>query len=173
LLSWALFCWSDDGRDVLSNGTFVSVAPLRVLVAEDESIIRLDLCEMLERNRFIVCAEARNGEEAVELARSMRPDVVILDIGMPKLDGIEAARRILAERRVPIVMLTGDGREEVVAEAVEVGVYAYLVKPFRERDVVPAIRAARARHSDLVAGKELPGAGEYADVYLSGYGYTA
>src|SRR5438445_12359268 len=80
--------------------------PLRVLVAEDQAIIRLDLCGVLEQYGLIVCAEARDGEEAVELARTARPDVALLDVRMPKLDGIEAARRIYAERPIPIVMLT-------------------------------------------------------------------
>jgi response regulator NasT len=124
---------------------------MRVLVAEDETIIRLDLRDLLERSGFEVCAEARDGEEAVALARSARPDVAIMDVKMPKLDGIEAARRILDERPIPIVMLTAYGQEELVMRAVEAGVFGYLVKPFREQDVLPAIRTARARHEELTA----------------------
>jgi AmiR/NasT family two-component response regulator len=124
---------------------------MRVLVAEDETIIRLDLRDLLERSGFEVCAEARDGEEAVALARSERPDVAIMDVKMPKLDGIEAARRILDERPIPIVMLTAYGQDELVARAVEAGVFGYLVKPFREQDLLPAIRTARARHEELVA----------------------
>src|SRR5690349_222799 len=124
---------------------------MRVLVAEDETIIRLDLRDLLERSGFEVCAEARDGEEAVELARSARPDVAIMDVKMPKLDGIEAARRILDERPIPIVMLTAYGQQELVARAVEAGVFGYLVKPFREQDLLPAISTARARHEELVA----------------------
>jgi len=124
---------------------------MRVLVAEDETIIRLDLRDLLERSGFEVCAEAKDGEEAVELARSERPDVAIMDVKMPKLDGIEAARRILDERPIPIVMLTAYGQDELVSRAVEAGVFGYLVKPFREQDLLPAIRAARARHEELVA----------------------
>jgi AmiR/NasT family two-component response regulator len=127
---------------------------MRVLVAEDETIIRLDLRDLLERSGFEVCAEARDGEEAVELARSELPDVAIMDVKMPKLDGIEAARRILDERPIPIVMLTAYGQEELVSRAVEAGVFGYLVKPFREQDLLPAIRAARARHEELVALRE-------------------
>jgi two-component system, response regulator PdtaR len=127
---------------------------MRVLVAEDETIIRLDLRDLLERSGFEVCAEARDGEEAVALARSERPDVAIMDVKMPKLDGIEAARRILNERPIPIVMLTAYGQEELVSRAVEAGVFGYLVKPFREQDLLPAIRAARARHEELVALRE-------------------
>jgi two-component system, response regulator PdtaR len=127
---------------------------MRVLVAEDETIIRLDLRALLERSGFDVCAEARDGEEAVELARSSRPDVAIMDVKMPKLDGIEAARRILDERPIPIVMLTAYGQEELVGRAVEAGVFGYLVKPFREQDLLPAIRTATARHEELSALRE-------------------
>jgi two-component system, response regulator PdtaR len=127
---------------------------MRILIAEDETIIRLDLKELLERAGFEVCAEARDGAEAVELARSEEPDVAVLDVKMPRLDGIEAARRILDERPIPIVMLTAYGQEELVSRAVEAGVFGYLVKPFREQDLVPAIRAARARHEELAAVRE-------------------
>jgi two-component system, response regulator PdtaR len=127
---------------------------MRVLVAEDETIIRLDLKDLLERSGFEVCAEARDGEEAVELARSERPDVAIMDVKMPRLDGIEAARRILDERPIPIVMLTAYGQDELVQRAAEAGVFGYLVKPFREQDLLPAIRTARARHEELTALRE-------------------
>jgi AmiR/NasT family two-component response regulator len=126
-------------------------ARLRILVAEDETIIRLDLKETLERAGFEVCAEARDGEEAVELARAENPDLAVLDVKMPRLDGIEAARRILAERPIPIVMLTAYGQDELVARAVEAGVFGYLVKPFRETDLLPAMQTARARHAELEA----------------------
>jgi AmiR/NasT family two-component response regulator len=121
----------------------------RVLIAEDETIIRLDLRGLLESAGFEVCAEARDGEEAVRLAGETRPDVALLDVKMPRLDGIEAARRILDERPIPIVMLTAYGQDELVSRAVEVGVFGYLVKPFRETDLVPAIQTARARHDEL------------------------
>jgi two-component system, response regulator PdtaR len=127
---------------------------MRILVAEDETIIRLDLREILERAGFEVCAEARDGEEAVELALSEKPDLAILDVKMPRLDGIDAARRILGERPIPIVILTAYGQEELVSRAVEAGVFGYLVKPFRETDLLPAIRAARARHAELQALRE-------------------
>ena len=126
----------------------------RILIAEDETIIRLDLKHLLERGGFEVCAEARDGEEAVALAASEQPDLAVLDVKMPRLDGIEAARRILAERPIPIVMLTAYGQEELVARAVEAGVFGYLVKPFREDDLLPAIHAARARHAELEALRE-------------------
>ncbi len=122
-----------------------------MLIAEDETIIRLDLKELLERAGFEVVAEARDGVEAVELARAEEPDVAVLDVKMPRLDGIEAARRILADRPIPIVMLTAYGQDELVSRAVEAGVFGYLVKPFRESDLLPAIRAARARHEELSA----------------------
>jgi two-component system, response regulator PdtaR len=127
---------------------------VRVLIAEDETIIRLDLKGLLERAGFEVCAEARDGVEAVDLARSERPDVAVLDVKMPRLDGIEAARRILDERPIPIVMLTAYGQDELVSRAIEAGVFGYLVKPFRESDLLPAIRTARARHEELVALRE-------------------
>jgi AmiR/NasT family two-component response regulator len=126
----------------------------RVLIAEDETIIRLDLRDLLVRSGFEVCAEARDGEEAVALARSEQPDVAIMDVKMPKLDGIEAARRILDERPIPIVMLTAYGQQELVSRAVEAGVFGYLVKPFREQDLLPAIETARARHDELAALRE-------------------
>jgi AmiR/NasT family two-component response regulator len=125
--------------------------PLRILIAEDETIIRLDLRELLERAGFEVCAEARDGEEAVELARSAAPDLAVLDVKMPRLDGIDAARRILEERPIPIVIVSAYGEEELVSRAVEAGVYGYLVKPFRESDLLPAIATARARHEELSA----------------------
>jgi response regulator NasT len=130
------------------------VAPLRILIAEDETIIRLDLRELLEAAGFVVCAEARDGVEAVDLAMTAEPDLAVLDVKMPRLDGIEAARRILAERPIPIVMLTAYGQDELVSRAVEAGVFGYLVKPFRESDLLPAIRTARARHDELSALRE-------------------
>jgi response regulator NasT len=124
---------------------------MRILIAEDETIIRLDLRDLLERAGHEVIAEARDGEEAVALARTHDPELAVLDVRMPKLDGIEAARRILDERPIPIVMLTAYGHEELVARAVEAGVFGYHVKPFREQDLVPALETARARHEELAA----------------------
>ena len=129
----------------------MSVGPVRILIAEDQTIIRLDLRELLEGAGFDVVAEARDGEEAVELARSASPDLALLDVKMPKLDGIDAARRILEERPIPIVMVTAYGEQELVSRAVEAGVFGYLVKPFRESDLLPAIQTAQARHAELVA----------------------
>jgi response regulator NasT len=127
---------------------------VRILIAEDETLIRLDLRDLLERAGFDVCAEAKDGEEAVALAASEQPDLAVLDVKMPRLDGIEAARRILEERAIPIVMLTAYGQDELVSRAVEAGVFGYLVKPFRESDLLPAIRTARARHEELAALRE-------------------
>ncbi len=120
----------------------------RILIAEDETIIRLDLRALLEGHGFEVAGEARD-LEAVELAESLDPDVIVMDIKMPRLDGIEAAKRILATRAVPIVMLTAFGQDELVARAVDTGVFGYLAKPFREQDVIPAVRAAQARHAEF------------------------
>ena len=124
---------------------------MRILIAEDETIIRLDLRDLLERAGHEVVAEARDGEEAVELARLHEPELALMDVKMPRLDGIEAARRILEERPIPIVMLTAFDQRELVERAAEAGVYGYLVKPFREQDVVPAIELAKARHEELAA----------------------
>jgi two-component system, response regulator PdtaR len=126
---------------------------LRVLVAEDETIIRMDLCGVLARHGFNVVAEAANGAQAVDLARREQPDLAVLDLRMPELDGIEAARRIYAERPLPIVMLTAFSDRANVERAIDAGVFSYLVKPFRETDVVPAIRAAVARHGELLEAR--------------------
>jgi AmiR/NasT family two-component response regulator len=127
---------------------------MRILIAEDETIIRLDLRKLLEEAGHEVCAEARDGVEAVELVETHEPDLAILDVKMPRLDGIEAAKRILEENPIPIVMLTAYGQDELVARAVEAGVFGYLVKPFRETDLLPAIATARARHEELSALRE-------------------
>jgi AmiR/NasT family two-component response regulator len=127
---------------------------LRILIAEDETIIRLDLRDVLERAGHEVCAEARDGEEAVALAQSAQPELAILDVKMPRLDGIEAARRMLEERPLPIVMVTAYGERELVSRAVEAGVFGYLVKPFRETDLLPAIATATARHEELRVVRE-------------------
>jgi response regulator NasT len=125
----------------------------RILIAEDETIIRLDLRATLEARGYDVCGEARDGVEAVELAEELEPDLILMDVKMPRLDGIEAARRILERRAVPIVMLTAFGQEELVARAVDAGVFGYLAKPFREQDVIPALVAARARHAEFAEVK--------------------
>jgi response regulator NasT len=127
----------------VDEATHEPVAPRpRVLIAEDETLIRLDLRRLLETTGFDVCAEAKDGRAAVALATKHRPDVLLLDVKMPLLDGVEAARQILADRAVPIVMLTAYGYGEVISRALDAGVVGYVVKPFRERELVDAIRGA-------------------------------
>jgi len=125
----------------------------QVLIAEDETIIRLDLRQILEDEGFAVCAEARDGIEAVELARVSAPDVAIVDLKMPRLDGIEAARRMYAERPLPIVILTAYGDRPTLERAIGAGVFAYVTKPFRPADVVAALLSALARHDELLAAR--------------------
>jgi two-component system, response regulator PdtaR len=125
-----------------------------VLIAEDETIIRLDLRGQLEAAGYLVCGEARDGREAVELARSTEPDIVLLDVKMPVLDGIEAARRIMRDRAVPILLLTAYTEERLVRRAAEAGVFAYLVKPFKANELLPAIETAVARHDELASLRE-------------------
>jgi response regulator NasT len=112
---------------------------------------------MLERAGFQVVAEARDGREAVTLAAEHRPDLAVMDVKMPELDGIEAARQMLEQRQIPIVMLTAFSEAALVGRAVDAGVFGYLVKPFRESDLLPAIEAARARHAELQALRDEAG----------------
>ena len=124
---------------------------LRVLVAEDEALIRLDLVEMLREEGYDVVGEAGDGAEAVRLARELRPGLVMMDIKMPGTDGLEAARTIAAERIAPVVMLTAFSQRELVEAARDAGAMAYLVKPFSAGDVVPAIELAASRHAEVAA----------------------
>jgi response regulator NasT len=128
-----------------------------VLIAEDETIIRLDLRQLLEEHGFEVCAEARDGAEAIALAHEVAPDVAVLDVRMPRIDGIECARRIYAERPIPIVMLTAHSDRALVERALEAGAFSYLTKPFRATDLVSAIRAAVARHEELLEARRAVG----------------
>lgn len=128
-----------------------SVMPRRVLVAEDEALIRLDLVEMLHEEGYQVVGQAADGEEAVELAGSLNPDLVILDVKMPKLDGIEAASKITGDRIAPVVILTAFSQRDLVERARDAGTMAYLVKPFAKRDLVPAIELAVSRFAELKA----------------------
>jgi len=123
----------------------------RVIVAEDEALIRMDLTEMLAECGYDVVAEAGDGESAVKLARDLRPDLVVLDVKMPVLDGISAAERITAERLAAVLMLTAFSQRELVERARDAGAMAYLVKPFQQADLVPAIEIALARHEQLSA----------------------
>jgi response regulator NasT len=123
---------------------------LRVLVAEDETIIRMDLREMLQEEGYDVI-EATDGEQAVRLAREQDPDLVILDITMPVLDGLSAARRISDERIAPVLILTAYSQRELVDEAARAGAMGYLVKPFQKQDLMPAIEIAKGRYAQLAA----------------------
>ena len=126
-------------------------APRRVLVAEDEAIIRLDLIEMLREEGFDVCGEAADGQQAIDLARETRPDLVILDVKMPVLDGLAAAETISGERIAPVVMLTAFSQRELVERASEAGAMAYLVKPFQKKDLLPTIEMAVSRFTQIMA----------------------
>jgi len=126
-----------------------STGPLRVVVAEDEALIRLDLVEMLREEGYDVVGQAGDGEEAVRLAEELRPDVVMLDVKMPVLDGISAAERITGARIAPVVMLTAFSQRELVERARDAGAMAYLVKPFTQGDLVPAIELAVSRHAEI------------------------
>lgn len=143
----------------MSTVTEKSIARPRVVVAEDEALIRLDLVELLTDQGYDVVGQAADGEEAVALARDLDPDVVVMDVKMPKVDGITAADQITKERIAPVVMLTAFSQRELVERAVQAGAMAYVVKPFDASDVVPAIEVARARFDQLV-GVE----GEVADL---------
>ncbi|MCA0331845.1 MAG: response regulator [Actinobacteria bacterium] len=123
--------------------------PLRVVVAEDEALIRLDLVEMLREEGYDVVGEAGDGEAAVRLAEELRPDLVMLDVKMPVLDGISAAQRIASARIAPVVMLTAFAQRELVERARDAGAMAYLVKPFTQGDLVPAIELAVSRYAEI------------------------
>jgi response regulator NasT len=121
----------------------------RVVIAEDEALIRLDLAEMLAEEGYVVAGEAGDGEKAVELVEELRPDLVVLDVKMPKLDGISAAARIAEQRIAPVVILTAFSQRDLVERARDAGAMAYLVKPFEKSDLVPAIEMARSRFAEL------------------------
>ena len=122
-----------------------------IVIAEDEAIIRLDLREMLEEEGYSVVGEAGRGDQAVELVRNLKPDVVILDVKMPGMDGIEAAKRISADGVCAVLMLTAFSQREVVEQARDAGALAYLVKPFQKTDLVPAIELAIGRFAETKA----------------------
>ncbi|MGB3303158.1 ANTAR domain-containing response regulator [Gordonia sp. (in: high G+C Gram-positive bacteria)] len=121
----------------------------RVVVAEDDSLIRLDLIEMLRDEGYDVVGEAPNGQVAVDLAESLKPDLVIMDVKMPVRDGIDAASEIARKRIAPVVMLTAFSQREFVERARDAGAMAYLVKPFTQADLVPAIEVALSRYREL------------------------
>ncbi|MFF9847335.1 ANTAR domain-containing response regulator [Streptomyces litmocidini] len=140
---------ADDADD--AEVSHVPPLTTRVVIAEDEALIRLDLKEMLEEEGYTVVGEAGDGATAVELAREHRPDLVILDVKMPVLDGISAAEKIAGESIAPVLMLTAFSQRELVERARDAGAMAYLVKPFSKSDVVPAIEMAVSRFAELRA----------------------
>lgn len=123
--------------------------PRRVVVAEDEALIRLDLVEMLREEGYDVVGEAGDGQRAVELAEELRPDLVIMDVKMPRRDGIDAASEIAAKRIAPVVILTAFSQRELVERARDAGAMAYLVKPFSKSDLVPAVELAASRFVEI------------------------
>ncbi len=126
-----------------------AIPPRRVVIAEDEALIRLDLAEMLVDEGYDVVAQAGDGQAAIELAEQHRPDLVVLDVKMPRLDGIAAAQRIAEQRIAPVVILTAFSQRDLVDRARDAGAMAYLVKPFTQTDLVPAIEMAVSRFSEL------------------------
>jgi two-component system, response regulator PdtaR len=129
----------------------VTSEPTRVLIAEDEALIRLDLKEMLEEEGYTVVAEVGDGQQAVDQAKELSPDLVILDIQMPVLDGLSAAEQIASARIAPVIVLTAFSQRELVERARDAGAMAYLVKPFSKNDLVPAIEVARGRFAEMTA----------------------
>lgn len=121
----------------------------RVVVAEDEALIRMDIVETLRDNGFDVVGEAGDGERAIELATELRPDVVVMDVKMPKLDGISAAERLSRDNIAPVVLLTAFSQKELVEQAAKAGALAYVVKPFTPSDLLPAIEIALSRHAQI------------------------
>ena len=126
-------------------------ASKRVLIAEDEALIRLDLSEMLAEEGFEVVGQAVDGEQAVTMATELRPDLVIMDVKMPKKDGIDAAAEIVGEQIAPVVILTAFSQRELIERARDAGAMAYLVKPFSKSDLLPAIELAVARYAETAA----------------------
>jgi response regulator NasT len=128
-----------------------SVPARRVVVAEDETLIRLDIVEILRGEGYDVVGEADNGEKAVELAQELKPDLVLMDVKMPVMDGISAAEQIVKARIAPVVLLTAFSQKELVERARDAGAMAYVVKPFTPADLIPAIEIALSRHEEIAA----------------------
>lgn len=128
----------------------VDPAPVTVLVAEDEALIRMDLVELLTECGYRVIGQVGDGQAAVDQARALRPDVVLMDVAMPRRDGLSAAEEILAEQIAPVVMVTAFAQRKTVERATNAGVFGYLVKPFGKSDITPAIEVAVARWRQLV-----------------------
>jgi two-component system, response regulator PdtaR len=135
----------------LRYASLVTKTPFRVVIAEDEALIRLDLREMLEEEGYVVAGEASDGETAVKLASELRPDLVILDVKMPGLDGISAAERITESQLAPVIILTAFSQRDLVQRASEAGAMAYLIKPFTKADLVPAVEVAASRFAEIAA----------------------
>jgi response regulator NasT len=131
--------------------TTSGVVPTRVVIAEDEAIIRLDLKELLQDEGYDVVGETGRGDEAIDLVRSLRPDLVILDIKMPGVDGLSVARQVAADRVSAVLILTAFSQRELVEQARDAGALAYLVKPFQQSDLIPAIEIALGRFAELAA----------------------
>ena len=125
--------------------------PIRIVVADDESIIRMDLREMLTGLGYLVVGEAGDGQTAIKVAREVRPDLLIMDVKMPELDGIAATRILTEERIAPVLLLTAFSQQDLIQRAKEAGVVGYIVKPFRESELVPAIEVALARFGEFRA----------------------
>ncbi|THG35277.1 response regulator [Glaciibacter flavus] len=135
----------------MTDADTTTVPPRRVVVAEDESLIRLDIVEILRDNGFDVVGEAGDGETAVALATELRPDLVVMDVKMPKLTGIQAAEQLSKNHIAPVVLLTAFSQKELVEQASEAGALAYVVKPFTPNDLLPAIEIALARYAQIIA----------------------
>ena len=135
----------------MTNSVEHAPLALRVLIAEDEALIRMDLAEILAEEGYDVVAQAADGQEAIDLAREHQPDLIVMDIKMPRVDGIAAATVIASERIAPIVMLTAFSQRELIERARDAGAMAYVVKPFGPHDLVPAIELARARFAEIHA----------------------
>src|ERR1700756_699301 len=142
---------SHDTMAPMTGSSSEEPKPRRVLIAEDEALIRLDLAEMLKEEGYEVVGQAGDGQEAVDLADSLKPDLVIMDVKMPRRDGIDAASEIAAKRIAPIVILTAFSQRELVERARDAGAMAYLVKPFNITDLIPAIEVAVSRFSEISA----------------------
>lgn len=135
----------------MSENTPVSAGARRVIVAEDESLIRIDIVETLRDHGFEVVAEASDGEKAVALAEELRPDLVVMDVKMPLMDGISAAEILTKKKIAPVVLLTAFSQRELVERASEAGALAYVVKPFTPNDLIPAIDIALGRYAQIQA----------------------
>jgi response regulator NasT len=140
---------TDNVRATASTTDTPQANACRVLIAEDEALIRMDLVEMLREEGYDVVGEAGDGQEAVELAESLRPDLVIMDVKMPRRDGIDAAAEIATKRIAPIVVLTAFSQRDLVEKARDAGAMAYLVKPFSISDLIPAIEVAVSRFNEI------------------------